>query len=350
MRLAVLFVLPLPVFPDVTAGSADPAPILLVHDLNGDACVYNPVRNHWDRIPGGPKHGRYAITICFDRKMFTWGGSGVEPEDAVPCFDAMLRRWDEMPAPPLDSREAYSVAVQGRRIAIWGGTQSWGKYFNDGALYDGSKKRWDKIPAAPIDGRAWAGMTWVGARLFVWGGYGTNQQGYTDGAFYHVSTRSWTRIADLDIARRGAPVVLPVRDKILIWGGRGIEGVLLDPSNGASEPLAPAPIGSRGFAAATVSGSKLYVFGGYGEAGSHKSDSAVFDLAVRKWRALPESGLSVRYNATMVESGGRIFVWGGLGQGESYPKDAAVYDPRKDQWHMLAEIQVSSQVARTCYR
>jgi N-acetylneuraminic acid mutarotase len=350
MRFALALLLSLPVLADVTSHSTEPASPLMIHDNNGDACLYNPSQNHWDRFPGGEKHGRYAITICCDRKMFTWGGSGIEKEETILYFDSNTRRWDKMDAPPLELREAFAASVQGRRVALWGGTQTWGKYFADGAIYDFSKKRWEKIPEAPIEGRAWCGMTWMGSRLVVWGGYGTNQQGYADGAIYHVTNRTWTKLPDLDMARRGAPVVLPLRDKLFIWGGRGLEGVLMDPSTGKTETLPPAPIGSRGFSAAAVSGSKVYVFGGYGEAGSHKSDSAVFDLATRKWTPLPESTLSVRYNATAVECGGRIYVFGGLGQGESFPKDGAYYDPRTRQWQKIAEINVSAQIARTYYR
>jgi len=111
-------------------------------------------------------------------------------EDCGDCgrLDPMSLAWAMLSAAGAPSpRSAPIVAVGGRRVLIFGGTDDGlvtidknkephrsvvkGYSLDDGAIYDADTDAWTPLPAAPCGPRKLADVVWTGSEFILWGGY-----------------------------------------------------------------------------------------------------------------------------------------------------------------------------------
>jgi N-acetylneuraminic acid mutarotase len=346
---AFAFALGLSVLADVGLSASEPPAALLVPDVSGAMDAYDPAAGRWERVEaGGLSVPGQGIGIHSARRLVLWGGTGDSREE-IAYFELRSRSWKKIPRPPIEPRDAYAAAVRDDRLAVWGGTRAWASYDADGAVFDFRTGLWEALPPAPIEGRAWPGAVFCGSRLVVGGGYGTVSTGYADGAVFDFASRTWKRIEKFLQPRRACPTMVPVGGRVFLWNGSAEAAWLLDPESGSREELPAAPLATGGFSGSALLGSRLFLFGGYGENSKHVRDALEFDLRAMRWRKLPDPPLTGRYNPTVTALRGKVYVFGGLGDGDAFPEDAAVFDPREDRWTPLPKVPGSSRVTRLYY-
>jgi hypothetical protein len=352
-RAFALLALAAVAYGDVGYDGAAPAqiPVGLLDDGGGEFAVFSFRTRRWEPIKGGSvKNWSNASCIYCDGKFVLWGFRGGQEED-VDVLDLKTHAWSKLDKPPIEPRMYLSAAIDGPRFAVWGGHTRMGMV-GDGAIYDFTKKKWESIGKAPIDPRYYSGVTWVGRRLFVWGGY-TNQGPINDGALYDPARGTWQKVSDSGLEARHGMAVAAVKNKVFVWGGYtnqgpASDGAIYDTERDTWEKVPPAPIESRAFTQPAVIGNKIYVFFGYGmnRRVICPKDGAVFDIASRSWRAIPEAPIEGRYFNGLSQAGGKVYVWGGMNHTGMRPSDCAVFDTRSDRWEKIDELPVQGRMRR----
>lgn len=198
---------------------------------------------------------------------------------------------------------------------------------------------------------------WTGSRMIVWGGSVMVPYGYDyldTGGVYDPASDSWTAMstASAPWRRIGASAVW-TGTKMLIWGGWGDVIGYLD-TGGSYDPAtdtwtalsmtgAPSP---RTGHTAVWTGEKMIVWGGSATGTGLPMDSgAAYDPATDSWTAIPANGKPL-INSTAVWTGSKMILWGG----QAYTTDpracggppvdhchepvntGSVYDPVTNSW------------------
>jgi type II secretory pathway pseudopilin PulG len=247
--------------------------------------IYDPTTDTW--IVGGTEStnaptARYNHTaIWTGSRVIIWGGNdqnnGALNDGAM--FDPSVGRgtWTPLSASPLAVRTGYSAVWADPNMIIWGGV--YGTYYNDGAAYNPSTDKWTAISIvnAPSP-RTQHVAVWTGHVMIIWGGRDENGNALKDGAMYDPVLDKWTAM-DTTNAPVGASLstALVYNGKLYVWGGNQgsltmtNEGGIFDPgigTNGKWTPISTngAPAG-RMLHAFTTNGSKLFVWGGFGNSG-----------------------------------------------------------------------------------
>jgi hypothetical protein len=258
----------------------------------------------WSELPPPPEVRSGAATAWTGSELLIWGGyeyvgSNEDPDAGGFAFDAASRRWERLPAPPLDGRSDPAYAWTGRELVIWGGWDGGFRdppYFDDGAAYDPVARTWRILPAAPLAARA-PFAVWTGAELIVWGSTDRFDR-MRDGAAYDPASDTWRRIAD-------APT--DVTDGSAVWSGEEmiVFGAALDGNNRADTLTA---IG------------------------------IAYDPVSDTWRELPPSGLSPQA-MTASWLGDELIAW-------DYEHASAAYDPGTDGWRPLPAVPLKFSECR----
>ncbi len=315
-----------------------------------DGAKYNLATDTWTVLPAAPVVGRYAhvAVAAGTNKMIVWGGynAGYRNDGAVLDLSTTPPTWTTMLAPPTTFYGRYyaSAVWTGTEMFVYGGYGSScaGTYCADGALYNPSTNTW-RTPAttSPIPGRYFASMVWNGSKAVIFGGTGTGCTGNycADGATFDPSgTGTWAALkspAPLD----GRYYLLGLANgtQATFWGGYGASvaasymrntGAAYDDAAGTWKPFsAPSETLLAGSKRRELvgwwAGGKLYVWGGYGDAGV-LGNGAIYDPATDSWTAMPTTNApTARYEATAVWTGTEAIIWGG----QSSKNDGKVYRP-----------------------
>jgi len=109
----------------------------------------------------------------------------------------------------------------------------------------------------------------------------------------------------------------------------------------------PGPPEVRNGAANAWTGTELLTWGGGVFDGSFlpvKANGWVYDAALKRWSALPESPLGPRSYAASAWTGEELLVWGGTeGREEQFFADGAAYDPDAATWRRLRDAPIGAR-------
>jgi N-acetylneuraminic acid mutarotase len=128
---------------------------------------------------------------------------------------------------------------------------------------------------------------------------------------------------------------------LIVWSGSSSDGsypndgALYDARSRQWQRVPPAPISGRSAAAATWTGARFVVWGGYGAPGGRVfGDGAVFDLASRSWTKTSAAPISARMPAAWAWTGKEFLIWGDASRAAN-SRDGAAYNPATNAWRRL---------------
>eukprot|EP00927_Polykrikos_kofoidii_P071588 TRINITY_DN67847_c0_g1_i1.p1 TRINITY_DN67847_c0_g1~~TRINITY_DN67847_c0_g1_i1.p1 ORF type:complete len:663 (-),score=90.28 TRINITY_DN67847_c0_g1_i1:117-2105(-) len=217
-------------------------------------------------------------------------------------------------------RQGQSVATLGQRLYVFGGCQMEIRCYNDLHILDTEELQWLQVPLSgePPEPRGGHSATLVGSDIFVYGGASSEE---TFQSVYRLDPvkRRWSRIA-------------------------------------ATGPGGDSGPGRRtGHAAAADGRGRIFVFGGYDDAGNFLNDLWVLNplqsgaapratsflgdagTATASWSRQVPSGPtpSAREGHSLTHIDGRLVVFGGYTAGGTTTNDAHIYDPEVQSWERL---------------
>jgi N-acetylneuraminic acid mutarotase len=246
---------------------------------------YDPVANTWTATAtaGAPSVRELHTAVWTGSKMIVWGGYGGVLLNDGGQYDPVANTWTATTTAGAPSGREYHTAVwTGSKMIVWGGFAGGMLYLNDGGQYDPVANTWTATTAtgAP-SGREYHTAVWTGSKMIVWGGFaGFPLNTLNDGGQYDPGTNTWTA---------------------------------------TTTTSAPS---ERQYHAAVWTGSRMIVWGGYGEISPYYlNDGGQYDPVANTWTATTTTGApTVRYLHTAVWTGSRMIVWGGL-NGSTYLND-----------------------------
>ncbi len=199
---------------------------------------------------------------------------------------------------------------------------------------------WTPLPSenAP-SARALHTAVWTGSKMIVWGGRTYDSPEATaSGAIYDPATKTWT-----PTSMTGAPAprlghaATWTGSKMLIWGGFGAadyepNGAAYDPATDTWSPMASAgQPGTRLFFGAAWTGSVWAIWGG-ARASTVLGDGATYDPSTDQWTSMPGGGApSKRFNPAFVWTGTKIVSWSGYDFFDWFAT-GAYFDPSAGTW------------------
>ncbi len=331
--------------------------------------IYDPATDTWTVVSttGAPK-ARYSHTALWTGnnshpgKMIVWGGHGYDPiiyetsYNTGGVYDPATNTWTEMStAGAPEARQEHTAVWTGTEMIVWGGrAQDPDTYkllnYNTGGVYNLSTNTWTAITTigAP-EGREYHTAVWTGTDMIVWGGY--HDFLFNSGGSFNLASGAWTAISIPDApARRYYHTAVWASNaagsgKMIIWGGISpgyiiqpytnwvnMPGGIYDPATNTWTEMstAGAPEG-RGYHTAVWTGTKMIVWGGFGEPGPLNT-GGVYDPATDTWTKMSTAGApEARGRHTVVWTGTKMIVWGGSDDFRAF-NTGGVYDPANDTW------------------
>lgn len=199
---------------------------------------------------------------------------------------------------------------------------------------------WAALPTegAPA-GRYLHTAVWTGKAMIVWGGRVAGMpQVVASGGLYDPQARTWKPTSTI-----GAPSprylhsAVWTGSKMLIWGGYGDaalapDGAAYDPESDTWTPIASAnQPPSRTAHSALWTGSSMVIWGGL--AGMTPLGSGgVYDPASDTWTTIPTTGApSPRFSHVAAWTGAKMIAWGGSNFTD-WQANGAVFDPGAASW------------------
>jgi len=246
-------------------------------DVIGDGATLDLATGAWTPMePGLPRS--HAAAVSTGRELLVHGGYLAHASrEATSRLDAWTPGgggWRTISAPGAPSpRGEAASAWTGSALLVWGGSDQYTLFRDDGAVYDAASETWTPMAASPLAARAAPCAAWTGRELLVWGGR-TSGGALRDGAAYDPSRNTWRRLASegAPSARSSAACVFTGRD-LVVFGGE-------------------LPNGSTG--------------------GAFFGDGAAYDVALDAWRPLASEGApSARSNACATRFGEGMWLYGG---------------------------------------
>jgi hypothetical protein len=157
------------------------------------AAAYMPATNTWRRIARLPVPGGTAV---WDGRELLVVGGGAKGRSAL-AYNPRTNRWRRL-APLPSGRFAAAVVWTGKRLLLWGGSETAGGGAPllppRGLAYDPQADRWSALPRAPVVGRLGPAAVWTGHTMILWGGsrpktpLGTGTEFLADGAAFTPTT------------------------------------------------------------------------------------------------------------------------------------------------------------------
>lgn len=194
---------------------------------------------------------------------------------------------------------------------------------------------WDALPTAGAPSpRFLHTAVWTGSKMLIWGGFEGKPAVVTaTGAAYDAAKKMWKPISTIGApTARHSHSAVWTGSKMIVWGGYGesslsADGALYDPDLDTWKPMStanqPAP---RTQHSAVWTGSSLIVWGG--SPGSQATATGgVYDPVADTWTATSPTGAPTpRSLHTAVWTGTRMIVWGGSDTFD-WLDDGATFDP-----------------------
>lgn len=233
----------------------------------------------------------------------------------------------------LDPRYWHTAVWTGSEMIIFGGMNSVGTEYNDGARYNPATDTWTLVSStgAPRE-RTQHVAVWTGREMVVWGGAEDSS-----GGRYNPITDTWstTSLSNAPSFRFNATAVW-TGSEMVVWGGftgHGVanDGARYNPKTNAWTTMnsfgAPAP---RYLHTAVWSGSEMLVWGGWTGTQEY-GNGGRYNPAKNQWAPLSQAGApSARFSHTAVWSGSEMIIWGGVtGPGDN---SGGRYNPISDTW------------------
>ncbi len=189
-------------------------------------------------------------------------------------------------------------------------------------------------PAGAPSPRTLHTAVWTGTEMIVWGGEvdtAVDPAGVTaTGARYDPVAKTWTAMSTANAPPpRHSHVAVWTGSKMLVWGGYGDtafeqSGGVYDPATDEWKPMAGSGAPQARVAHTAVwTGAEMIVWGGLN--GNALGTGARYDVAADTWAATPQ-GLSQRYSHGAVWTGSQMLVWGGNDYFD-WHNDGRFFDP-----------------------
>jgi N-acetylneuraminic acid mutarotase len=243
---------------------------------------------------GAPTARKSHTAVWAGSQMIVWGGYDVSPADVSTggVYDPATDAWTPTTTTGAPTaRDSHTAVWTGSRMIVWGGWSSNNVPLDTGGIYDPATDTWSSMSAsgAPV-ARVWHTAVWTGSKMIVWGGMNLSTHTYINtGGLYDPATDSWAAVSTV-----GAP-------------------------------------SARRFHTAIWTGSRMIVWGGFGDAG-FANTGGVYDPATNTWTATSTTGApDARMDHTSVWTGTRMVVWGGMGAGD-WITTGGIYDPVANAW------------------
>jgi hypothetical protein len=344
------------------AAAQTPSPSEAATDPNGAASAEESAASpspqpataagEWRRLAPAPvEPPTEAYTgVWTGERLYVWGAGGRE----LAAFDPADGQWRaSLPKWPIEQRVDFTATWTGEQILVWGGRAPGANEsaFVDGAVYDPQRRRWQPMPAAPLEPRQDPAVVWTGDELVVWGGEPTDGDSQVGGAAYDPQNGTWRRLPEAP-APASAPSAGVWTGQEVLFVGEDRGGGEADrpgdsfalayaPSTGAWRRLPSPPLDDPAQANPVWTGSKLVLWGvpadGTSQAWTPPLAGAAYDRASGRWRVLPEApGVRDRstrlatFGLSTVWTGERMLIYGG------YPSPTGLsYRPGLQRWAEL---------------
>jgi spore germination protein GerM/N-acetylneuraminic acid mutarotase len=302
------------------------------------AAAYDATADTWRRLarplgPMGAYLGNYSA-VWTGKEMLVWGAFDYE------AFNPVTNHWRRLPRRPGIGHAGGAVVWTGREMIGWGGGCC-GDAFSDGVAFSPATNTWRELAPSPLAGSQHPTGAWTGRELIIFVG-DLDPDGnpwparLARAAAYNPATDTWRRLPPMPAARNGASAVWDGRD-VLVVGGSAAGGEQLpavgfayNPARNSWRQLPPMESGRIG-AAVVWTGKRLLVWGGgTGRAGSPviPPHGLSYDPKANRWSPLPRAPLRGRLDPTAVWTGHAMIVWGGSPAGSGKPyADGAVFTP-----------------------
>jgi hypothetical protein len=219
-----------------------------------DGGVYDTESGAWEAIPAAPVSPRvsfHGTQLKGDRLMVLGSTDGARLTGAV--YDLDSRQWTEIDPPPTIELPAEGIAWTGETLALvrfgsGGGVDTEAKYREPVVeRWSYGTGTWENGAAPPLSSRFGASVAFDGERLGVWGGsrrdvaIGAEVKGEQlvgDGAIYDVAADRWEPMA--------AGPLPPSMPGTAVWleGGLALAGGVVEDPSGSS-PLGNPLTGMR---------------------------------------------------------------------------------------------------------
>lgn len=321
--------------------------------------TYIPSEGVWSSVQtlGAPEARYYHTAVWAGSKMIVFGGRGAADFNTGGIYDPINDSWSVLPTLNAPSpRQEHTAVWTGSKMIVFGGVQLPFVWYNTGAKYDPASNEWEPIAqlGAPSP-RFRHSAVWTGKEMLVYGGYGGGASNFNTGGLYDPELNIWKEISTI-----GAPYgtynhsAVWSGSKFIVFGGAWANGgggygvvnfgASYDPKSNswASLPLIGAP-SARSQHTAIWTGSKMIVFGGYGEGGESLNSGAVFDPQLNAWAslALSKSPETTRGHSA-IWTGSKMLVFGGYTSNVSSTNGGGIYDPRSSEWSEMSKINAPS--------
>jgi N-acetylneuraminic acid mutarotase len=314
------------------------------------ACAAGKCVDPWEptAATSAPAARAWHTAIWTGSVMIVWGGLGASgPLSDGATYDPKKRVWtaiDPVGAPTPRYRHSAVWDSAHNKMIVFGGTDGSHESAGGGA-YDVATHHWSTISGDGAPGpRQLHGAAFASGNMFIWGGENAGTA-LGDGASYTTASDTWSPMAAGAPSARREHVMVAAGSKIVVWGGYGDDSMgtpdqyLSDGAvlvNGAWMALNPSGAPSaRRFASAVVSGTNVLVFGGY--AGSDPfSDGALYPAGGDgAWTAFmgPTPDARAFHTAVLVTAGApTMLVWGGQGIGGTFLASGAGLTASPPSW------------------
>lgn len=215
--------------------------------------------------------------------------------------------WVVLDPGPLSPTGSAAMIWTGGQIVIWGGEAlGEGSTRSSGAAYRPDTETWTSLGPAPLVTSSEA--VWTGDELITW-------SGGRMAAAWQPESNTWRTIEDWPLQGSYYPLA--------VWTGEEIldvdAGALVDPTTGASRPIATPPSLHERASVVWVDGYLVSVTG-----------EGVYNLDTDTWTDMPDSGLTPLATAGATLGDQMVAV--------DYDMQASQYDPVTNSWTPYPEV------------
>jgi hypothetical protein len=236
------------------------------------------------------------------------------PSDQLTRFDPATGTYEEL-APLPQPLNHVGVVVHGGHLYVLGGygervdAETSDRFYR----YDPERDSWSRLPDLPLPRAAMAVGT-IGETLVMAGG-ARNRVPTSDAFAYDFESERWSRLPSMHSRREHVGDTV-VDGKLYVLGGRAPGSLAVDTAERFDlakrrwEALPPMPVAAGGLAAVPLGLDVVAIGGGDDEAGTVTGAVQEYEPARREWRELA-SLRTPRHGHGAAVIGKRIWVFGG---------------------------------------
>ncbi len=276
-------------------------------------------------------------------EVLVWGG------DAGTRYNPSSDSWRSISAGNgIPIRSDFVSVWTGSEMIVWGGTSGQPvNSYNDGARYDPATDSWSPIPSAPF-AAARSAAVWTGTEMIVYGGASSGPSDsvlLNTGARYNPVSNTWTSLPPA-LQPRSRHAAVWTGSRMIVWGGYGdpINGFFktggqYDPSTNSWTGLSTtgAPTGSYSDTAVWT-GTEMIVWSVNDVSNTPVARQGRYNPISDTWAPVTSTAAPPHRNyEVVVWSGDRLLVWGGCTSG-GCSNDGGRYDPASNSWTPITGV------------